>query len=139
MEELEDKMLIAVGFSIDYEKFEDLIVTALEGGINYWADFPDQEYDAIRKWSKNNGISEEPFSKKFSKYIWSGYSVSVIDADEPDDGEIGQISLEIIKNEGWQLFSEQTEHFFDFINDNADAITADVWFQCCSLRGVVYG
>jgi len=138
MEKTENEMVIAVEYVIDYDGFESLIVTALEGGINYWADFPDYEYLAIREWAKKNNLNGEPFSVKFAKYIWSGYSVAILDVENPEDEEIAIISLNRIKK-GWQLFSQQRHHFSDFLDNNTDAITADVWFQCCSLGDVVYG
>jgi hypothetical protein len=32
-----------------------------------------------------------------------------------------------------------TRHFADFINQNDDAITGDVFLQCCLLGEVLYG
>tara|TARA_R110001599_G_scaffold87155_1_gene232918 strand:+ start:210 stop:629 length:420 start_codon:yes stop_codon:yes gene_type:complete len=139
MENTENEMLIAVEYVIDYDGFESLIVTALEGGINYWANIEDGSYKKINDWSEANKKGHEPFSVRFAQYIWSGGTVVISDSEgEEFDDPIGEISLESIKK-GWQLFSQQRHHFSDFLDNNTDAITADVWFQCCSLGDVVYG
>lgn len=139
MKNTENGMTIAVEYEIDYGGFESLIVTALEGGINYWAIIENESYKKINDWAEHNRNRHEPFSVRFAQYIWFGGTVVMMDAEgEEFDDPIGEISLESIKN-GWQLFSHNRKHFADFLDNNTDAITADVWFQCCSLGEVVYG
>ena len=141
MKKTENEMVVAIPemeLKVDYEQFENLIVTALEGGIDYWGDFPTSVILEIREWSEKNNLKFEPFSIRFAKYIWSGNSVSVIDIEEIDDEIIGNLNLETI-TVGWQLFANHEEHFQNFLDDQWDATTADVWFQCCSLGDVVYG
>ena len=143
MEITKKEMTIKVEFTIDYDQFESLIVTAWEGGINYWAEISYESLHRMNLYAEKNGVSGEPFSVKFAKFIWDGNSATIVDVgvDQIDDGReeiIGKIDLRSIKK-GWQIFSQQTHHFNDFLDGSTDAITADVWFQCCSLGEVVYG
>jgi hypothetical protein len=143
MEITKKEMIIKVEYTIDYDAFESLIITALEGGINYWGGISWATVDAIKIHSERNGYIGEPFSVRFAKFVWDDNVALIVDVEQDCDEDceeeiIGKIDLRSIKK-GWQIFSQQTHHFNDFLNDDADAITADVWFQCCSLGDVVYG
>lgn len=114
---------------------ENLIVTALEGGSNYWYYLSDKAINIIEERTKN---SEEPFSIRFWKALKKGAIIPINDAEDPDT-KIGSISMtSIIRGE--QLMSNKSpRHFADIIQDNADSITADVWFQYACLGEVIYG
>jgi len=141
MEIKKKEMTIKVEFTIDYDGFESLIVTAWEGGINYWADISYESINRMNLHSEKHGLSGEPFSVRFAKFIWDGNAATIVDVEQNYDEQeeiIGKIDLGSIKK-GWQIFSQQRHHFNDFLDGSTDAITADVWFQCCSLGDVVYG
>ena len=143
MEIRKNEMTIKVKYTIDYDGFESLIVTAWEGGINYWADISYESLHKMNLYAEKNGFSGEPFSVRFAKFIWDGNSATIVDVEQDlyDDKQeeiIGKIDMRSIKK-GWQIFSQQKHHFNDFLDGSTDAITADVWFQCCSLGDLVYG
>jgi len=140
MEITKKEMTIKVEYTIDYDGFESLIVTAWEGGINYWADISYESLHRMNAYAEKHGFSGEPFSVRFAKFIWDGNAATIVDSEASFEEEeiIGKIDLRSIKN-GWQIFSQKRHHFDDFLNNRTDAITADVWFQCCSLGDVVYG
>ena len=61
------------------------------------------------------------------------------DSEEEDPNILGYLTKEnIIKGTQLMIF-KSPEHFFDLLNDNMDATTADVWFQYVVLGEIVYG
>jgi len=121
----------------------NLLVSAMSGGINYWAYFGDDLWeivDKVQKPSKNVCIEDRVWAA-----IKAGKKLPVRDVEGYDpvndlEGEIlGYISLKSIE-EGEQIMIEKyRHHFFDIIDQNDDAMTADVWFQLATLKDVVYG
>jgi hypothetical protein len=113
---------------------EDLIVTAIEGGSNYWYLFPEESMDLIENATFG---SHEPFSIRLWKAIQTGISIPVYDIE--DESRIGEISIESITKGEKLMAEQQSQHWQDAVNEMGDAITADVWFQFCSLGEIVYG
>lgn len=65
--------------------------------------------------------------------------------DDPENGDAGDHADEKIIEwkdfvEGVQIMSDKhSSHFADWVGDNADALTGDVFWQCIVLKDVVYG
>jgi hypothetical protein len=128
--------------NITEEQRFDLLVSAMSGGINYWAYFGEDLWkivDGVQKPSKNLCIEDRVWEA-----IKAGKELPIrdaesIDEDEDSEGEIlGYISLKSIE-EGEQIMANKYAwHLADIIEENADAITADVWFQCAVLKEIVY-
>lgn len=131
MKTLELKMTMPV----TYEVFENIIVTALEGGSNYWYLLPDLE--PVRAWCKRNGIGNEPMSVKIAKALFNDpdFMLDVYDLENEDDvlGTITQASL-------LKAMALHPEEALKFINeDDYDAWTADTLFQTAVMGEVVFG
>ena len=131
MKNLELKMTMPVS----YDVFENIIVTALEGGSNYWYLLGD--LDPVRAWCKKNDIKNEPMSIKISKALFndSEFMLDVYDAENEDDvlGTITQASL-------LNAMALHPEEALKFINeDDYDAWTADTLFQTAVMGEVVFG
>ena len=114
------------------EQLSDLIVTAFEGGIGYWAmlwnDTP--EFDAARE-----------AGMYASQAVWhiisNGGSVILTDAEEdPETAEQWELTLEKFLN-GIALNSALRQHDCDL--DNADAVTADCIIQYALFKDIIYG
>jgi len=109
---------------------EDLFITCVEGGSNYWAIF---EY-----------IPKKDNTSSWSEFLWNhireGNKVKVFDAEDYNiDEPLGYIDLEKVK-EGEKLMRQQEpEHFANMINEGWDAETADVWLQFIVLGEITYG
>lgn len=58
---------------------------------------------------------------------------------EADNGETYILNLESIKRGLQTMTSAYPRHWADFVSDNADNTTADVFIQCCLLGEVKYG
>lgn len=92
----------------------DLFVTAIEGGINYWADILDYNPTEHGEWS-------------------------ALILDEADNIKYA-ITRETIRRGIDDLSRGPYQHHYaDLVNDNYDAITADVIVQLALFDGIVYG
>jgi hypothetical protein len=123
-------MSFTVSKTIETQAVADLLCCAFEGGSNYWANvvlrhnpttwefLDDGEHKYIHTVPLNPGgflIFQEPDGKQYSL----------------DQGTI---------QKGLQIMAEKyPEHFADFVAENADADTGDVFLQCCLFGEVVYG
>ena len=115
----------------------DLIVTAFEGGSAYWCQsaklikFP--EYDP----------GPDPGPRYSHPQVYEGDFQFEVGYDDPDgvanaDGKklIGPAEMQA----GLTVFAEKyPSHFADFIKEEYDAETADVFWQCVVLGDLVYG
>ena len=101
----------------------DLLITALEGGSNYWYIFLDARGNA------ESIIDDVLINNK---------TFDVMDI-ENDTDKLGELSIESIGS-GISLFKKDyQEHYQDVINERWDAISADVFFQLCILGDIVFG
>lgn len=128
-------MNLEITKTIDDQVLENIFVTALEGGSNYWFDLSRKDIISISK-----AQPDEPFSiALFNEVMYNGRKVQVLDYEDNDD-VIGELSLESVKqglekimNSGddWALNNE--------INEMGDASSSDVVFQYMCLGEAVYG
>ena len=117
------------------QQHEDLIVTALEGGSNFWYDLSDEAIKIINNATKGQ---KEPLSIRFWKALQNGAVIPINDIEE-EDSKIGEISLASIEKGEQLLADKYPSHLADILSESGDANTADVWFQLCTLGEVVYG
>jgi hypothetical protein len=121
-------MKITTNIELTYEMLENVIVTALEGGSNYWylikdTDIPPRELDDYT-----------PASIRIARMIWDGGILPVYDAEEPEV-HLGDFSL--------RQFAEHAPDapwaFTELLNDNLDATSADALFQLGTMGEVIFG
>lgn len=108
---------------------DDIMTTALEGGINYWADQA-ETVGTLREEDKDLYISET---------ISRGYTVEIHDAEE---GEVYQLDLEKLLNGityGVQNGFVEINNGGTIDTGDIDAIAADVIIQAALFGDVVYG
>ena len=109
---------------IPLESVKDLIVSAFEGGSNYWYyDLrPDTKRTTIRFWH-----AELPFRKGRAVYL------------KDSEGDEHKLDLAAIQR-GLNIMSEKyPRHMSDLVAENYDRDTADVLLQCAVLCEVIYG
>lgn len=125
---------------IKQERIHDLLVSAFEGGCNYWLTI---RADDIRKESeKVNG------ELNVENQIMLGATLHCYDKEEPEN-KLGEITLvKIIKaliamscGEDRKLKKNEhlKTHFNNFITENDDAETADVVIQIAVMGEIVFG
>ena len=115
---------IATNVEINDERIKDLLCTAFEGGSNYWIDeviLPDK---AARKAAGAEFFHESPLV---------GLELTVVSAQGRH--ALNRAALE----RGLQIMADKyPKHFSDIISDNADAITGDLFLQCCLFGEEVF-
>ncbi|MGG4105217.1 hypothetical protein AAXB25_14970 [Paenibacillus lautus] len=109
---------------------ENIIVTAFEGGSNYWMGLDVLNEDMKAK------PKGEPWSTWSTKLILEGKSVKLFDIEESDDDSDWIITLDkLIK--GFELNYVNRTHDNDL--ENGDATTADCILQYALFGEIVYG
>lgn len=129
-------MIKITALQIDYETLENIIVTAFEGGSNYWLDLRREEFDD--KLVKYPNLS---FSERVAKSIWEDTSlvINVYDVEDEDGESIGSFCLEDF-NQAFVKASEEFPYALSaFVSEDYDAADADIIFQLAALKEVVYG
>lgn len=133
---------VKIEMDIPVERIADLLCCALEGGSNYWY--------TIEKFQEPNRFEYKcfPDDKKPIRHIDypmnKGGFIIVSDRRANDDADekdlvFKKIDLESMK-EGLAIMSKKyPRHFNDFMCENDDADTGDVFLQCCVFGELVYG
>lgn len=130
-------MTIEVKQKISQEVLEDIFVTALEGGSNYWYFLSE---DAVKKIREAVPKSEDPYlSTSILKAILKGVDVPINDAEDEDE-VIGEISLKTMLARLQKLAdSRNNSALINHIDGNGDADTADIILQYLAFGEIVYG
>ena len=126
---MKQRIEVNITKAVTIQKVKDLLTTALEGGSNYWY----SELEPL----------QTPKGKKPSDYeFWhidipfepTGL-IGITDADG-DEHELGFLT---IKRGLETMAAKYPEHWADFLTERDDAITGDVFLQCCLFDDVIYG
>jgi len=140
-----DKCKIKVEFEVSADRICSLLVGVFDlGASNYWmhdydfikADKPDWSWceseENLREWSE--------VSKVYTAVMCGGhYDVVLLNDNEDGPGETVRVFKKDLL-EGLRIMAAKfPKHFQDIVNENDDAETSDVYFQCCVLKDVVYG
>ena len=131
-------MEITINQSISREVLEDIFVTALEGGSNYWYYLPEESIIAIRKAVPK---SEDPYLSTAILKAILDHDVKVLVNDaEQEDELIGIISKSTMQAR-LQLLSDSDSRWAleSHVREDGDASSADVVFQYLAMGEVVYG
>lgn len=131
-------MKINIPREVTREVIENIIVTALEGGSNYWYYINDNGYDAVR-----NVIEMErslPFPLALVEAVLDhGAVVEICDIEDTDE-VLGVVSAESIKNGLEKLADSDDSHaLMDELSYNGDAETSDICFQFIVMGEIVFG
>jgi hypothetical protein len=120
---------------ITEDVLENIFVTAIEGGSDYWAYIT--RSDAFKKFKETS--KEYSFSENVLKFVLSGGDMVVEDIQEEGEvlGSINKANIELGLNT--LLNSDNKRHLFAMLNEDYDAENADVCFQYIVLNDLVYG
>jgi len=134
-------MEIKIIQGVKREVLEDIFVTALEGGSNYWYYIPEKSIKAIRRAVSRE---EDPYlSTAILKAILDhNVEVPINDVEEEDDEDsvLGVISLATM-NERLQKLAESDDSWAldEVMDEEYDGTSADVVFQYIVMGEVVFG
>ncbi len=125
--------------NLKMSRIADLLCSGFEGGIGYWA--------RIEKYKEPS----EPIDRSVLGPSWDGevypyihYPLTpdgavIIKDTEDDKGKKYTLDMKAIKK-GLAIFQEKyPSHFGNWLSEDDDAITGDVFIQCCLLGEIVYG
>lgn len=130
---------ICVHKNISREVLENIFVTAIEGGSNYWYYLSNNAVKLIRKAVPKD---EEPYLAIaiLKAVLDHNVSVPISDAEDEELEVIGYLSKETM-NERLQKLADSDDSWalHNELNDNMDASSSDVVFQYLVMGEVVYG
>jgi hypothetical protein len=137
---IENGMKITVDIVIARKQIAYLLTTAFEGGIGYWCPRQEFRYREPKAWEPvlDEGDEKPERWKAYDYPLLPGGSVTFF-ADEDAPVKKCVLNLETIAKGLQVMASKHSWHFNNFLNDNADAETGDVFVQCCVFGDVVYG
>lgn len=118
---------------ISPELVADLMITAFEGGSNYW----------LAGWSLRSAKTEtrrgQPWYADPHLYE-DDFTIDLTLSEE--DGSLGEkriVELENVQIGINKMATNSTGFFADMVNGNWDAETADVFLQYVALGEIIYG
>jgi hypothetical protein len=122
---------VTVSYTIKPEQYrqmtEDLLVTAFEGGIGYWAQL--QGYKLPAKYKKLD----------LPKYAYipmlPGGAVVIKDSE----GKLHRVGAKRLERAYQTVARDYPKVFQRILDEQYDAWDADVWFQCAVFGELVYG
>ena len=112
---------VSVEHEISERRIMDLITAGVEGGINYWG-----------------GVSRYKWEGVEAGTVDLGDAVVIVEYVDEDENAVWPLTREAIAD-GLRIMGEKyPRHLRDFLADNEDAVTGDVFIQCACLGEVVY-
>jgi hypothetical protein len=136
---------IQVSHEISKARIGCLLCSAFEFGSGYWCSIdrdacvepPEVDFEAF----KGDSILEGP--DVYYHIHWplsDGGSLALYDAEEgPEKGDRWTLDLEACRR-GLQVMAvKYPRHFANFMRENDDSETGDVYLQCCLLGELVFG
>ena len=112
---------------------EDIIVTALEGGIGYWA--------YLGEGTPEPDEFGTPLSMRVTDALLfiPDYKLAIHDSEDPEGDELGHLSLQGMLD-AIPVFAKEFPHqFSDLISGEGDVNTADLFIQIAVLGEVIFG
>lgn len=123
------KLKVIIEYEIAVQRINDLLCCAIEGGSNYWIE---QCTDLTYPEGKTRADFEFPYLEV--PMCGGSYMVKPLEGDKPAKLDRGAIER------GLKLLAEKyPKDWGDFMNENEDAITGDVFLQLALFGEVVYG
>jgi hypothetical protein len=120
------------------EVLEDIFVTAIEGGSNYWYFL---SKDAVKRIRQAVSREQVPYLSiaTFIAVIDHGVAVPINDVENEED-IVGWISIETMQQRLQDLYNSENRWAIErHINEEGDADSADVVFQYMTMGEAIYG
>jgi hypothetical protein len=124
---------------LNREVLEDIFVTAIEGGSNYWYFLSNDAVKRIRQ-AVPREVDEVLSTATFKAVIDHGVAVPINDVENEED-IVGWISIETMQERLQQLYNNKNVRWAleEHISENGDAESADIVFQYLAMGDLVYG
>ena len=125
-------VIITKKLEINYELFENWMITALEGGSNYWY--------FIKSLPKRDDLKGLAFSEALSTLVWKhDEKIEVFDIENQDDEPLGVIEKSKVVPTLQKLSKEHNQVFVNLTNENYDAMDCDIFFQVLVMDEITFG
>lgn len=134
---MKKEKFITVLVNIKLDDIANLLCSAFEGGSNYWYMIVEQTQpeEYTFRTSKKQIFPHIDFPLNPGGSL----KITTLEKDKIGGKRFWYLNLETIKD-GMQTFLEDYPlHFADFVSGDSDAITGDVFLQCCLFGKVIYG
>jgi len=120
---------------VNEKDIADLLCTGFEGGVGYWCKIVGYEKpEKIFEW---NTFASDGYVYKYVQYPMSEGGAVLLKDTEGD--ERWKLDLDGIRKGLSVMASKYPRHWENFVNDQYDADTGDVFIQCALFGEVVYG
>jgi hypothetical protein len=134
----EETFYVVGGIAVTVERVMDLVVSALEGGSNYWY-YITESCDPIDE----SKVPEGEWNS-IERCVWGGGYLKICDKEAYFNKEPNLktwLLNEDALKKGLELMvtKEYIKHFADFVQENEDANTADIFLQLCLFGEIIYG
>lgn len=133
-----------VHVDVPHERIRDLLCCALEGGSNYWYyDLYPYFRDGVTAKDINPGgeLRTPDMGDDWGLYYTAPFvqGCGICLRDGEDSGKVHKIGFEKLLRGLRDMARECPRHWGDFLSDNEDATTGDVFLQCCIFGKIMYG
>lgn len=130
----ESFLALKTDIAISLERISDLLCSAFEGGSNHWMKIGDCHEPGTWVFSSHDK-PDHHFDQDYP--LNPGGYITIVERE--DLTAYHKLDLAKIQK-GLTIMSKAYNwHFRDFIQENDDAITGNVFLQCCLFGEVVYG
>lgn len=139
---------VTIKARINLKRLRDLLVGAFEGGSNYWYMItgevlrPDLTFDDFREGGKLQPKGDYHHYSTLIPYTpGCALLIGLVDeSDQEDHKNISAVLNRASMRMGAEIMAQKyPRHWANFIAENDDAETADVYLQCCLFGELVYG
>ena len=120
--------------SITKEDIIDILVTALEGGSNYWYFIPNIP-NGVREIKNEMGITT---AEAIGQYVLKGGFVQINDAEDEEE-VLGNIDMDGLLDAIQKIKSDYPNIYENIIDEEYDAEDADAFFQIAVMGDITFG
>lgn len=131
-------MELSIKIKVERETLENVFVTAIEGGSNYWYSISDEALKLIKASVPRDGV--KAFSERLFEAVYDkGVVVPIHDVEDEDGEPLGYLNRETFQERLNNISEENISYLLSEMNDEGDAFSSDVVFQYLVLGEIVYG
>jgi hypothetical protein len=134
---MSETVLVTVKVKIDVKEICNLVVSAFEGGSNYWLKSVVMKNEEAQKQFESPWYGDEKFWRPENPHC-----VVIAEFENFDKGP-ELITKELVWDDftkGLQKMARKApQHFCDVMDENADANTGDTYIQMVIFGKVIYG
>lgn len=136
MSETDSAIAVNVTVKVTEKRIQDLLGCAFEGGIGYWACIVAYKADG-KETRDRTGLPQYPY---LTQPLAPGGAVILVDRENRNDKKAERWTLdrEAVQKGLQVMATDWPEHWANFIKENEDATTGDVFVQCALFGKLVY-